>query len=382
MTEFSTGVLQPFYATEIFAEAKRLEDAGRVVLHLEFGEPSAAAAPDVLEAVRKALDTPQKYTVATGILALRERLAAYYEQKHSVVVSPDNIIVTTGSSAGFLISFLAAFASGAKIAVTRPGYPAYLNILNGLGFDPVEIPLSAKNGWRLSAEDVRAAYAKGKFDGLLFASPANPTGAVVSGDGLRDIVNVCAELNVQLISDEIYHGLEYGTEPVSALETSPAPVIVNSFSKYYCMTGWRIGWLVLPDHLVRKAEILQQNMFISAPSMSQHAALAALGAEAYCLAQKAVYEGNRTMLNAGLAQLGFDGAGTSDGAFYAYVDASRFTNDSMLFCKELLNATGVAATPGIDFDRIDGGKYVRFSFAGAPESIGRALEKMAGFLKP
>lgn len=380
MTENSLNGLQPFHAMEILAEAKQLAEQGREIFHLELGEPSAAAAPEVIEAVRATLELPQKYTVAKGLLPLRERLSAYYRDKHQTDVAPENIIVTTGSSAGFLVAFLAGFEHGARIAVTRPGYPAYLNILTALGFEPVEIALNAENGWRLSADDVRKAHAASPFDGLLFASPANPTGAVVSGDALKGIVEACVALNVRLISDEIYHGLEYDAQPVSALEFSDAPIIVNSFSKYYCMTGWRAGWIVLPDALVRRAEILQQNMFISAPSMSQTAALAALDTEDYSLTQKRIYAQNRTVLNDGLAELGFVSAGASDGAFYAYVDASRFTNDSLAFCKDMLRVTGVAATPGVDFDRVNGNRFVRFSYAGAPEIIAEALKKMAGYL--
>lgn len=380
MSDISPVGLQPFYAMEILAEAKRMDSEGQKICHLELGEPSSAAAPAVIEAVRAGLAHPQKYTIAKGLLPLRERLCAYYADKHQVTVTPDSIIVTTGSSAGFLIAFLAGFELGAKIAVTRPGYPAYLNILNGLGFEPVEIALSAESGWRLSADDVRKAHAETAFDGLLFASPANPTGAVVNADSLKEIIEVCADLNVRFISDEIYHGLEYEGRSVSALESSDAPIVVNSFSKYYCMTGWRVGWLVLPDDMIRRAEILHQNMSISAPSMSQIAALAALDAEDFSLAQKQIYARNRMVLSDGLAALGFERAGAPDGAFYAYVDASKFTNDSLQFCKELLRATGVAATPGVDFDRTNGNRYVRFSYAGASETIDEALKKMAGYL--
>lgn len=374
------GGLVPFQAMEIQAVAKQMEAAGRQVIHLELGEPGATAAPEVLEAVRADLDRPQKYTLAKGNLSLRQRISTYYCDKHQSAVDPAHIVITTGSSAGFLLGFLGGFARGSAIAVTRPGYPAYLNILNGLGFEPVEIPLSMENGWRLTADDVAKAYAAQPFAGLLFASPANPTGVVLGATQLGDVVEVCAKLGVRIISDEIYHGLDYIGRSVSVRELSDAAIIINSFSKYYCMTGWRAGWMVLPGELVRQAEILQQNMFISAPSISQIAALAALDAEAHALQQKQVYARNRDVLAEGLARLGFAGALRADGAFYAYADASRFTNDSLSFCKAMLEKTGVATTPGVDFDRVNGHRFVRFSFAGAPDDMHQALEKMAGFL--
>lgn len=377
---FSNG-LEPFHAMEILAEAKRLEAEGREISHLEVGEPAMPPAPAVLEAVRNALNAPQKYTHSKGTTELRNAIAAYYRAQHGVEPDPERIIVTMGSSAGFILSFLAGFAKGARIAVTRPGYPAYLNILTALGFTPVEIALTPENGWRLSANDVEQAYRDEAFEGLLFASPANPTGAVVSRAALGGIYDVCRQLGVRFISDEIYHGLDYTGQSVSALEFGDTAVIVNSFSKYYCMTGWRVGWLVLPESLVRPAEILQQNMFISASSIGQVAALAALDARAYADAQKARYAENRTVLTNGLTALGFAGGTHSDGAFYAYADASKFTNNSMEFCQRLLREAGVAATPGVDFDRVNGHRYVRFSFAGAPETLSRAIEKMAGFLE-
>jgi aspartate/methionine/tyrosine aminotransferase len=265
--------------------------------------------------------------------------------------------------------------------VTRPGYPAYLNTLDGLGFRAVEIPLAAANGWRLMAADIEAAHARGPFEGLLFASPANPTGAAVDRQGLTEIVESCKRLGVRLISDEIYHGLDYRGPSVSALELTRGAIVINSFSKYYCMTGWRIGWMVLPEDLVRRVEMLQQNLFISAPTLSQIAGRVALGERAYAEQQKAQYAGNRLVLNSGLQSLGFGLGAASDGAFYAYADVSAFTNDSMSFCKQMLQDVGVAATPGVDFDRSDGERFVRFSYAGSKETVEDALGRMARFLR-
>ena len=371
--------LKPFHAMEMVALAKVIEAEGRSVAHLEVGEPAAPPAPKVIEAVREALPAAQLYTNAKGQLPLRVALADYYQQRHGVAVDPESILVTMGSSAGFILAFHAAFRTGAAIAVTRPGYPAYLNTLDGLGFKAVEIPLSAENGWRLTGAAIEAVYKWRPFEGLLFASPANPTGASVDQAGLADIISTCARLGVRLISDEIYHGLDYRGPSVSALETTADAIVINSFSKYYCMTGWRIGWMVLPDDILRRTQILQQNLFIAAPTLSQVAATVALGERDYAEAQKAHYAANRPLLTDGLRALGF-GVDMGDGAFYAYADASRFTNDSLAFCKRLLVEAGVAASPGVDFDRVNGGRYLRFSYAGSRETVDKALERMRRFL--
>jgi aspartate/methionine/tyrosine aminotransferase len=366
---------------EILGLAKALEGAGRSICHLEVGEPSAPPAPGVLDAVAKALPEAQRYTHSKGQIELRLALGDYYQARHRAGVDPENLMVTMGSSSAFILAFLGAFAHGASIAVTRPGYPAYLNTLDGLGFRAVEIPLTAANGWRLTGADIEAAFARERFEGLLFASPANPTGAAVDREGLREIVETCRRLGVRLISDEIYHGLDYRGPSVSALEFSRDAIVINSFSKYYCMTGWRIGWMVLPEDLVRRTEMLQQNLFISAPTLSQIAGRVALGERDYAEEQKAHYAETRRILNAGLNELGFGAVGESDGAFYSYADVSAFTNDSMSFCKQMLEDVGVAATPGIDFDRTDGERFVRFSYAGSRETMEEALERMGRFLR-
>ncbi len=381
MSELPADGLMPFHAMEILKRAKALEASGRTICHLEVGEPGSPPAPRVLEAVRQALPQAQGYTNAKGLTELREGLAAYYAQQHNAAVDPDNIITTMGSSAGFIIAFHTAFRPGARIAITRPGYPAYVNTLLGLGFALTEIPLSPENAWKLTGADIIAAHRDAPFDGLLFASPANPTGAAVDRTQLAEIAATCERLGVQLISDEIYHGLDYRGPSVSALELTPSAIIINSFSKYYCMTGWRVGWMVLPEHLVRRAEILQQNLFISAPTLSQIAATVALGERDYSEQQKAGYGANRHLLDEGLRQIGFETGSPSDGAFYAYAGISNFSNDSMSFCERMLEEAGVAATPGIDFDRAGGKGYVRFSYAGKRDMIEVALERMRAFLK-
>jgi aspartate/methionine/tyrosine aminotransferase len=380
MTDTPSTGLMPFHAMEILARSKALEAAGRSICHLELGEPSAPPAPRVLEAVARALPEGQPYTHAKGRIELREALSEYYRVQHGAHVDPENIVVTMGSSAAFILAFLGGFGRVVRIAVTRPGYPAYLNTLDGLGLGAVEIELSAANGWRLTSADVAAAHSRTPFDALLFASPANPTGASVTREGLAEIITTCRRLGVRLISDEIYHGLDYLHPSVSALEFGHDAIVINSFSKYHCMTGWRLGWMVLPEELVRRMEMLQQNLFISAPTLSQTAGLAALGERDYAEAQKAKYAVNRGILSRGLSALGFGSVMPSDGAFYAYADASAFTHDTMAFCKNLLEVAGVATTPGIDFDRRNGNRFVRFSYAGSQATVEAALERMAGFL--
>lgn len=381
MTDETDDGLMPFQAMEILKRAKALEASGRSICHLELGEPGAPPAPRVLEAVRKALPDAQGYTNAKGLPELRQALVGYYQSQHGVAVDPEAIVCTMGSSSGFILAFHAAFRPGARIAVTRPGYPAYVNTLLGLGFGVAEIPVTATNGWRLTGADIAAAHAQAPFDGLLFASPANPTGAAVDRAGLADIVETCARLGVTFISDEIYHGLDYRGPSVSALELTDQAIVINSFSKYYCMTGWRIGWVVVPERFVRRAEILQQNLFISAPTLSQIAATVALGERDYAEEQKAAYATNRLRLNAGLAELGFAVGAPSDGAFYVYAGISAFSNDAMDFCARLLDEAGVAATPGVDFDRTDGHGFVRFSYAGTGASIDMAIDRMRGWLR-
>jgi aspartate/methionine/tyrosine aminotransferase len=380
MPEKLTG-LRPFYAMEINAQANREEAAGKSVMHLEVGEPGAPPAPAVREAVAAALDAPQRYTHFAGQIELRAALVDYYKVQQGAGVDPDSIVATMGSSSGFILAFLGGFTPGAKIAVTRPGYPAYLNTLDGLGMNAVEIPLTAASGWRLSGEDIERAYRAEPFDGLLFASPANPTGAAVTRAALKEIVEVCRRLGVRLISDEIYHGLDYRGPSVSALEFGDDAIVINSFSKYYCMTGWRIGWMVLPEPALRRTQMLQQNLFISAPTLSQIAARVALGQRAYSEAQKAQYAANRHTVGQWLERQGLGDGHEPDGAFYAYVDRSRYTNDSLSFCQAMVRDAGVATTPGIDFDRVNGNRFVRLSYAGTGAAVEEGLDRIGRFLR-
>ncbi|TYC65543.1 pyridoxal phosphate-dependent aminotransferase [Stappia sp. BW2] len=371
----------PFIAMDVLAEAARLEAEGRRIVHMEVGQPSAPAPKAALEMARKTLDHGRLgYTEALGIRPLREALAAHYRRTYGVEVPVERIMATTGSSAGFNLAFLAAFDPGDRIVLTAPGYPAYRNILKALGLVPVEIEVGAETRWSLTPAHLEEARKEGPVKGVLVASPANPTGTMMTPDALEDLIRYCDDAGIWFISDEIYHGLAYDGDERTALETSQNVIIVNSFSKYYCMTGWRIGWLVLPEQLVRPTERIAQSLYISPPELSQIAAEAALGAVQELEAVKAGYAANRALLLDGLPKIGLDRLLPVDGAFYIYADISRFSTDSLDFAKRMLHEAGVAATPGVDFDPVHGHEFLRFSFAGAHEDMKDALERLSGFL--
>ncbi|GGA81559.1 1-aminocyclopropane-1-carboxylate deaminase [Brucella endophytica] len=305
---------------------------------------------------------------------MREAIAAHYRDHYGVNVEPERIAVTTGSSAAFNLAFLSFFDAGDRVAITRPGYPAYRNILRALGLEVVEIPGD------LTGEALRAAHAEKPLNGVLFASPANPTGAIIAANDLRDIIETARELGIRVISDEIYHRLSYEGGDVTALSLGDDVTVINSFSKYYCMTGWRIGWMVLPRDAVRPVERLAQSLYISAPELSQIAAIEAFGATEELEAVKSRYRLNREILLRGLPEIGFHLAAPMDGAFYAYCDVSRFTNDSMDFARRMIAEANVAATPGHDFDPVEGHRTMRFSYAGAREDMEEAVKRLANWL--
>ncbi|MCR9282857.1 MAG: pyridoxal phosphate-dependent aminotransferase [Rhodobacteraceae bacterium] len=372
----------PFIAMDVLAEAARLEAQGRKIIHMEVGQPSAPAPKAALDMARKALDHGRLgYTEALGIRPLRAALAAHYRTTYGVDAPVERIMATTGSSAGFNLAFLAAFDPGDRIVLTAPGYPAYRNILKALGLVAVEIEVGEETRWSLTPAHLEEAQKEGPVKGVLVASPANPTGTMMTADALEDLIRYCEEAGIWFISDEIYHGLCYDGEEKTALETSQNVIIVNSFSKYYCMTGWRIGWLVLPEQLVRPTERIAQSLYISPPELSQIAAGAALNSVQELEAVKAGYAANRALLLDGLPKIGLDKLLPVDGAFYIYADISRFSSDSLDFARRMLHEAGVAATPGVDFDPVHGHEFLRFSFAGAHDDMKLALEKLRGFLK-
>ncbi|MCG6115170.1 MAG: aminotransferase class I/II-fold pyridoxal phosphate-dependent enzyme [Mesorhizobium sp.] len=374
------GAVEPFHAMDVLAEANRLRAQGRDIVSMAVGQPGDPAPEPVRRAAAQALATASiGYTDALGLLELRQVIATHYADHYGLDVPPERIAVTTGSSAGFNLAFLAMFEAGDRVAITVPGYPAYRNILQALGLEVVEIGHPGEG--HLTAARLLAVHAEKPLKGVLFASPANPTGAIIPADDLRELVEAARESGIAVISDEIYHRLNYVSPDVSALSFDEDVVVINSFSKYYCMTGWRIGWMVLPSWLVRQVERLQQSLYISAPELSQRAAIAAFSADAELDAVRGRYMANRTLLMDRLPRLGLPLAAPMDGAFYAYCDVSAHSNDSMQFARTMLNETGVAATPGRDFDPFDGGRYMRFSYAGAPDDIARALERLEGWLK-
>ena len=367
----------PFIVMDVLRSAGELAAAGADIIHMEVGQPFGAAPRKVIEAAHAALDGHDLgYTQAHGILPLRERIARYYEEKHSLSIDPERIFVTTGSSGAFTIAFLTAFDAGDRVGLANPGYPAYRNIFHALDITPELIPAGAAQGWSPDAAGVKARMAAG-MKGLLVASPANPTGAMLDGQRLGALVESVEASGGVFISDEIYHRLEYSMPAHTALEYSANAIVINSFSKYYCMTGWRIGWMVMPEHLVRTAEILAQNMFINAPAIAQYAAIAAFDADDELERRKEEYARNRAFLIDALPQAGFPSFAPPDGAFYVYCDVSHLTDDSFELARRILHETHVAVTPGLDFDPVDGRRFLRFSFCASHQDIQRAMERLA-----
>jgi aspartate/methionine/tyrosine aminotransferase len=372
----------PFLAMDVLAAAKARARAGGSVIHMEVGQPSAPAPRPAIEAARAALDSGRiGYTESLGMPSLRERIARFYRDSQGVEVSPERVVVTTGSSAGFILAFLALFDAGDRVAISAPGYPAYRSILEALDIVPVPILCDEASGWIMTGDAVARAHAQAPLKGVLAMSPGNPTGTMMSAQALADMAATCRRLNLAFISDEIYHGLTYENAATTALVSDPDAVIVNSFSKYFCMTGWRVGWLVVPDRLVRPIERLAQNLFISAPYLSQVAAEAAFDGLDEMEIVRRGYARNRAILLDGLPRLGIDRILPADGAFYLYCDISRFTNDAMDFSRRLLADTGVAATPGLDFDPERGNSFLRLSYAGSESDCRETLTRLGGWLR-
>lgn len=373
------GAVPPFIVMDVMRAANACEARGEKVCHLEVGQPSTPAPRGVIAAARAALDREVLgYTEALGIAPLRARIARHYKETHGIDLPVDRIVATTGSSGGFLLSFLASFDEGDRVALADPGYPAYRNILTALGIEPVCLPTTAATRFQPTV-DMLAALDR-PVDGLIVASPSNPTGTMLGADDLAALAGYCAEAGIRLVSDEIYHGITYGQAATTALAVSESAIVINSFSKYYSMTGWRLGWMVVPADMVRAVECLAQNLFISPPSLSQHAGVAAFDCRAELDANVARYARNREILLAGLPQAGLTRLAPADGAFYVYADVSHLTDDSREFCQRMLRETGIAATPGVDFDRDRGHGYVRFSFAGATAEIEAAVGGLRAWL--
>lgn len=382
LTPAARGQVAPFLVMDVMTAAAEAEAAGRHIIHMEVGQPGAPTPASIRKAAAKALEDGQiGYTLALGIPELRQRIARYYAETHGVEVPIGRIAVTMGSSSGFILSFLALFEPGDRVAIASPGYPAYKNILEALGCEVVFIETTAATRYAITPDMLAAEHARKKLAGVLVASPGNPTGTMMTPEALKALVEAAGDLGIRFISDEIYHGLSYAMPCHTALETSDNVVVINSFSKYYCMTGWRIGWMVVPESLARPVECLAQNLFISAPQLSQVAALAAFDATAELEAIKAGYAENRRVLLDGLPKAGFDRLLPVDGAFYVYADIGHMTNDSLEFARRMLAEAGVAATPGPDFDPYGGMRAIRFSFAGSTPDMEEAMRRLAAWSK-
>ncbi|WP_445222025.1 pyridoxal phosphate-dependent aminotransferase [Bradyrhizobium sp. Pa8] len=372
----------PFMVMDVMAAAARIEAAGGHVIHMEVGQPATGAPKTAIAAAHAALEAGRiDYTSALGIPSLRERIARHYRDAYGCDVSPERIVVTTGSSGGFILAFLSMFAPGDRVAVTVPGYPPYRHILTALGCEPVLIETTNDTRHALTGEALLAEHRKAPLKGVLVGSPANPTGTMMSREALAGLIAAAEDAGIRFISDEIYHGLDYAFPAATAAALSEHALVINSFSKYFCMTGWRVGWMVVPEILVRPIERLQQNLSISVPSLSQIAAEAAFDGAAEMEEIKHGYQENRRILIEGLPKAGLSKFLPADGAFYLYADVSDFTSDSFEFAKQMLEQAHVAATPGLDFDPIHGRSFIRLSYARSAAEMREAVDRIAHWLK-
>ena len=367
--------VDPFIVMDVMEAARAEEARGRSVIHMEVGQPGTPAPEAARRALAAAMETtPLGYTVALGLPELRSRIARLYGEWYDVDLDPARVIVTGGSSAAFILAFTSLFAAGDRVAIAEPGYPSYRNIMKALDIVPVGLPTRIEDRFQPVPGDLDPSLA-----GVLVASPANPTGSMLGREALAALIGAAAERGIAFVSDEIYHGIQYGARPVTALEISDDVYVINSFSKYFSMTGWRIGWMVVPETHVRRIERLVQNLFICAPHASQVAALAAMDATEELEENLAVYRRNRTLLLEGLPQAGFGRIAPPDGAFYIYADVSDLTGDSRDLARRLLTEAGVAATPGLDFDPARGHATLRFSYAGPTADMEEGLARLAAW---
>ncbi len=372
----SRGEVDPFIVMDVMEAARKAEAAGRHIIHMEVGQPSTPAPAFARERLAQAMEADALgYTVSLGLPDLRAGIADLYRRWYGVDLDPARVVVTAGSSAAFLLAFTALFDAGDRVALGEPGYPSYRQILRALSLTPVGIPTRPEDRYQPRPEAIPE-----DVQGLIVASPANPSGTMLSRDALAALIGAAAEKDVSFVSDEIYHGLHYESRAVSALEVSDEVYVINSFSKYFSMTGWRVGWMVVPEAHVRSVERLAQNMFICPPHASQVAALGALGAVQELEANRAVYAENRRLMLAGLPKAGFTRIAPPDGAFYIYADVSDLTDDSLSFAAEILEKAGVAVTPGLDFDPARGARTLRFSYARSTEDITEGLRRLTTFM--
>ena len=378
MKNSTRGAVDPFIVMDVMEAARQAEAAGRHIIHMEVGQPATLAPLGARNALRDSLNaTAMGYTVALGLPELRAKIADLYGEWYDVDLDSNRVIVTSGSSAGFLLSFTSLFDAGERVGIGAPGYPSYRQILKALDLTAVDIPTSAANKFQPHPSDFEDL----SLNGLLVASPSNPTGTMLTRRELGALIEATERGEAAFISDEIYHGIEYETKAVSALEITNNCYVINSFSKYFSMTGWRVGWMVVPENHIRQVERLAQNMFICAPHASQVVALAAMECREELTAYQAVYQKNRRLMIEGLPKAGFDRIAPPDGAFYIYADISHLTSDSLSFAREILQEAGVAVTPGLDFDTQRGAGSLRFSYAGSSEDIQEGLHRLKQFMQ-
>lgn len=364
--------IAPFHAIAISRIAHRLKAEGRSIIHMEFGQPSTGAPPAAIEAAHRVLDTEAMgYWESADLLA---RIARHYGESYGVAVAPEQIVLTCGASPALVLALASSFGPGDRVALARPGYVAYRNTLRALHLVPVEIPCGHDERYQISADSI--ATLDPPPAGIIVASPANPTGTVIDAAGLQAIAAICAERGIRIVSDEIYHGLSYVGPAHSMLEFASDALVVNSFSKYFSMAGWRLGWLVVPPGHVGRARAYMGNLFLTAPVLSQHAGLAAMDSRDVLDGHVEVYRRNRRLLLDALPDLGLAEIAPPDGAFYIYADIGHLTVDSLAFCTKLLEETGVATAPGVDFDPVDGHRHMRFSFAVSTEEVEEALRRL------
>ena len=378
MRNSTRGAVDPFIVMDVMEAARQAEAEGRHIIHMEVGQPGTPAPALARNAVAAAMrDDPLGYTVALGLPALRNRIALLYGEWYDVDLDPARVVVTPGSSGGFILAFSALFDAGDRIALGAPGYPSYRQIMKSMNLTPVEIATKPEARYQLEPADLQGV----DYQGIMVASPANPTGTMLDEPALKALIDTTRAKGATFLSDEIYHGIEYERKAVTALKVSDDVCVINSFSKYFSMTGWRVGWLVLPKDNVRQVERLAQNMFICAPHVAQIAALAAMDASEELEANMAVYRENRRLMLEGLPKAGFTQIAPPDGAFYVYADVSAITDDSRAFARAILDEAGVAVTPGLDFDPERGGGTLRFSYARATEDIQEGLIRLERFMR-
>ncbi|WP_138923415.1 pyridoxal phosphate-dependent aminotransferase [Sulfitobacter sp. BSw21498] len=369
--------VDPFIVMDVMQAAAAAEAEGRHIIHMEVGQPGTGAPKGASAALTAAMEqNALGYTVALGLPALRKRIAQMYGEWYNVDLDPSRVVITSGSSGGFILTFTSLFDTGDRVGIGAPGYPSYRQILKALDLTPVDLPTSIEN--RL--QPVPSDFADMDLQGLLVASPGNPTGTMLDHGAMSALIDATHGQGASFISDEIYHGIEYEKKAVTALEITNDAYVINSFSKYFSMTGWRVGWMVVPEDHVRVVERIAQNMFICAPHASQVAALAAMDCTAELEANMDVYRANRAMMVTGLREAGFTSFAPPDGAFYVYADVSSLTTDSRELARDILNKAGVAVTPGLDFDPVRGHQTLRFSYARSTQDIAEGLGRLKAYM--